>query len=148
MQAALGHWDEGARLLGAAMAIDPLFAGWHEILGNIRLREGRYAEAEAELRKTLQIGPTYGSGHYYLGQTLLFQGKLEDALTEMQQEAPDSGQDAGLASVYHAMGRKAESDRAYAQKDVEPYWIRGDRLLKILEADPRHQAFLKKMNLP
>jgi len=32
--------DEGARLIGAALAIDPLFAGWHEILGNIRFREG------------------------------------------------------------------------------------------------------------
>ena len=184
VQAALGQWDEGARLIGAAMAIDPLFAGWHELLGNIRFREGRYAEAGEELRKTLRISPTYGSGHYYLGQILLFQGKLEDALTEMQLEAPDSGRDSGLASVYHAMGRKAESDaalarvteeragdvafeiaqahayrgeaeqafawleRAYAQKDVELYWIKGDRLLKSLEGDPRYKAFLRRMNLP
>ncbi len=184
VQAALGQWDEGARLIGAAMAIDPLFAGWHELLGNIRLREGRYAEAGEELRKTLRISPTYGSGHYYLGQILLLQGKLEDALAEMEQEAPDSGQDAGLASVYHAMGRKTESDaalarvtnergddvafeiaqahayrgeadqafawldRAYAKKDVELYWIKGDRLLKSLEGEPRYKAFIKKMNLP
>ena len=102
----------------------------------------------------------------------------------MRQEAPDSGRDSGLASVYHAMGRKAESDaalarvtkerggdvafeiaqahayrgeadqafawldRAYDQKDVELYWIKGDRLLKSLEQDPRYKAFLRKMNLP
>jgi TolB-like protein len=184
VQSAIGRWDEGARLLGAALAIDPLFAGWHEILGNIRFREGRYSEAEAELRKTLQISPTYASGHYYLGQILMFEGKLEEALGEMQQEAPDSGRDSGLASVYHAMGRKADSDaalarvtkeragdvayeiaqahayrgeadqafawldRAYDQKDIELYWIKGDRLLKSLEQDPRYKAFLRKMNLP
>jgi TolB-like protein/Tfp pilus assembly protein PilF len=184
IQSALGKLDKGASLIRTAMAIDPLFAGWHEIFGNTRFREGRYAEAEAELRKTLQISPSYGSGHYYLGQMLLFQGKFEEALAEMQQEAPDSGRDSGLASVYHAMGRKTESDaalarvtkeragdvafeiaqahayrgeadqafawldRAYVQKDVELYWIKGDRLLKSLESDPRYKAFLKKMNLP
>jgi TolB-like protein/Flp pilus assembly protein TadD len=184
VQSALGRWDEGARRLGAAMAIDPLFAGWHEILGNTRFREDRYSEAEAELRKTLQISPTYASGHYYLGQILMLEGKLEEALREMQQEAPDSGRDSGLASVYHAMGRKADSDaalarvtkeragdvayeiaqahayrgeadqafawldRAYDQKDIELYWIKGDRLLKSLEGDPRYKAFLQKMKLP
>jgi TolB-like protein len=184
VQSALGRWEEGARLIRTALAIDPLFAGWHEIFGNVRFREGRYREAEAELRKTLQISPTYGSGHYYLGQILLFQGKFDEALAEMQQEAPDSGRDSGLASVYHAMGRNAESDaalarvtkerasdvafeiaqahayrgeadqafawldRAYVQKDIELYWIKGDRLLKSLEGDSRYRAFLKKMNLP
>jgi TolB-like protein len=115
VQAALGRWEEGAGLLRAAMAIDPLFSGWHELLGNIRLREGRYVEAEAELRKTLQISPTYASGHYYLGRILLAQNKLEAALSEMQQEQPDEGRDAGVAIVYHAMGRRAESDAALAR---------------------------------
>ena len=95
-----------------------------------------------------------------------------------------AGHDPGLASVYHAMGRKADSDaalarvtkeragdvayeiaqahayrgeadqafawldRAYDQKDVELYWIKGDRLLKSLEGDPRYKAFLQKMKLP
>jgi TolB-like protein len=181
---ALGHWDEAARLLNAALAIDPLFAGWHEVLGNTRYRTGRLAEAEAELRKTLEISPTYASGHYYLGQMLLAQGKLVPSLTEMQQEAQDSGRDTGLAIVYHAMHRKQESDmalarltkqrsdeaafeiaevyayradvdrafewldRAFRQKDIELYYIKGDPLLKNLENDARYKAFLKRMNLP
>jgi TolB-like protein/predicted Zn-dependent protease len=112
---ALGHWDEAARLLNAALAIDPLFAGWHEVLGNTRYRTGRLAEAEAELRKTLEISPTYASGHYYLGQMLLAQGKLVPALAEMQQEAQDSGRDTGIAIVYHAMHREHESDLVLAR---------------------------------
>jgi hypothetical protein len=39
-------------------------------------------------------------------------------------------------------------DRAYTQKDVELFWIKGDPLLKNLEPDLRYKAFMKKMNLP
>jgi hypothetical protein len=42
----------------------------------------------------------------------------------------------------------ARLDRAYAQKHVELYWIKGDWLLKSLEGDQRYKAFLRKMNLP
>jgi hypothetical protein len=39
-------------------------------------------------------------------------------------------------------------DRAYAQKDPTLYLVKGDRLLKNLEPDPRYKAFLHKMKLP
>ena len=39
-------------------------------------------------------------------------------------------------------------DRAYAQKDVGLYLVRGNLLLRNLVADPRYKAFLRKMNLP
>jgi TolB-like protein len=180
---ALGHSDEAAGIINSAFIVDPLFAAWHESLGNIRYRTGRLTEAEKELRETLEISPTYASGHFYLGQILLAQGKLDAALSEMQQEEPDAGRDTGLAIVYHAMGRRAESDtalgrltqeragdaafeiaqahayrgeidqafswlnRAYDQKDVELFLIKGDPLLKNLDGDPRYKAFLHKMNL-
>jgi TolB-like protein len=116
---ALGHADEAAAIINSAIIVDPLFAAWHESLGNIRYRTGRLAEAEAELRETLAISPSYASGHYYLGQILLAQGKLDAALSQMQQEAPDAGRDTGLAIVYHAMGRKADSDTALARLTKE-----------------------------
>ena len=34
------------------------------------------------------------------------------------------------------------------QKDPSLYLFKGDPLLKNLESDPRHKAFLRKMNLP
>jgi len=40
------------------------------------------------------------------------QGKLNQALASMQQERRYEGQLAGLALVYYAMGRKADSDAA------------------------------------
>jgi hypothetical protein len=39
-------------------------------------------------------------------------------------------------------------DRAYAQRDAGLSEMKGDPLLKTLEADPRYAAFLQKMRLP
>jgi TolB-like protein/DNA-binding winged helix-turn-helix (wHTH) protein/tetratricopeptide (TPR) repeat protein len=177
------RWDASARLLSASLVLDPLNAAWRETLGNIRYREGRLSEAETELRKVLELSPTYGAAHFYLGQILLAEGKREAALEEMPQEAPESGRDTGLAIIYHAIGRKGDSDaalarlttdrasdaayeiaeahafrgeideafawlnRAYQQKDVELFTIKGDPLLKTLEPDTRYKAFMRKMNL-
>ncbi len=177
------RWDESARLLSASIVLDPLNAAWVETLGNIRYREGRLSEAEAELRKVLQLSPTYGEAHFYLAQILLAEGKPEAALEEMPLEAPESGRDTGLAIIYHAIGRERDSDaalarlttdrasdaayeiaevyafrgeideafawlnRAYQQKDVELFTIKGDPLLKTLEPDTRYEGFMRKMNL-
>jgi TolB-like protein len=39
-------------------------------------------------------------------------------------------------------------ERAYQQRDIDLYFIKGDPLLKNLEGEPRYKAFLRKMNLP
>ena len=112
----LGRWDDSARYLEAALNLDPLFAGWHDLLSAVRYSTGRIGEAEAEVRRELQISPRYGGAHYWLGHVLLAQGKVEAALAEMGQEQPDSDRYAGLAMVYHTMGRRAESDAALARQ--------------------------------
>jgi TolB-like protein/Tfp pilus assembly protein PilF len=113
---ALGRWDESARLFETALTVDPLFPAWHQQLANVRCAKGNLLGAEVEQRKALQISPTLGGGHFTLGTVLLAQGKLDAALSEMQQEQPDSGRYAGLAVVYHALGRRAESDAALARQ--------------------------------
>jgi TolB-like protein len=112
LSAALGELDETARLTTEALALDPLNAGWHQVLGYIYYRTGRLTEAEAEMRKTLQISPTYVTGHYSLGLVLLDEGKLAQALAEIQQESADGNRDAALSMVYHSMRRRSESDAA------------------------------------
>ena len=115
IQAVVGHWDEAARLTTASIALDPLFAGWHDLLAIIRDRTGHLTEAEVERRRTLDISPTYERAHFDLGLTLLAEGKLDATLAEMQEETPDGGRDAGLAIIYNARGRRVDSDRALAQ---------------------------------
>jgi TolB-like protein len=180
----LDRLDEAAAFYNAALALDPLGAISHAGLGTISYRMGRIPEAEARLRSAIEVSPTFLWAHWTLGTVLLTAGKLDAALAQMQQSTSDGGADAGIALVYHAMKRKAESDaalvratnayaehsayvlaqvhayrgefeqalawldRAYRQKDVALYRVKGDPLLKNLEPDPRYKAFLRKMNLP
>jgi TolB-like protein/Flp pilus assembly protein TadD len=179
----LDRLDEAAAFYNAALALDPLGAISHAGLGTISYRRGRIPEAEARLRTAVEVSPTFLWAHWTLGAVLLAAGKLDAALAQMQQATSDGGADAGIALVYHAMKRNAESDaalvratnayaehwayvvarvhayrgeieqalawldRAYRQKDVELYRVKGDPLLKNLEPDPRYKAFLHKMNL-
>ena len=109
----LGQGDEATRLYTASLTLDPLFPAAHFLLGTVRSRTGQYAEAEVEYREVAKISPTWEAPHFYLGWTLLAEGRLEAALAEMQQYG--EGRDLGLAAVYYAMGRKAESDAALAR---------------------------------
>ena len=180
---ALDRLDEAAGFCNAAAALDPLGPVSRGEIGTICYRMGRLAEAEAEFRRALEISPTFIWAHWGLGAVLLAAGKLDAALSQMQQATPEGGGDAGLAVVYHAMNRKAESDaalarltnayaeqwsygvagvhayrgeidqafawldRAYRQKDVTLYRIKGDPLLGNLQTDARYRIFLRKMKL-
>jgi hypothetical protein len=73
------------------------------------------------------------------------------ALTRLETDyANDSAME--IAEVYAYRAKKSEAfrwlERAYAQKDVHLWSIKGDPLLRNLEADPRYGAFLRRMNLP
>ena len=110
----LGRWDESARLYETAISFDPLDPVWHSHLRRVWYLTGRLHEAEAEARKVLQISPTYDGGHSALGFVLVAQGKLDAALAEMQQESGEE-RGLGLVVVYHALGRRAESDAALSR---------------------------------
>ncbi len=180
---ALDRLDEAAGFCNAAAALDPLGPVSRGEIGTICYRTGRLAEAEVEFRRALEISPTFIWAHWGLGAVLLAAGKLDAALSQMQQATPAGGGDAGLAVVYHAMNRKAESDaalarltnayaeqwsygvaevhayrgeidqafawldRAYRQKDVTLYRIKGDPLLRNLQTDARYEIFLRRMKL-
>jgi hypothetical protein len=57
-----------------------------------------------------------------------------------------------IAEAYAYGGQKNPAftwlDRAFAQRDINLYYIKGDPLLKSLVSDARYKAFLRKMNLP
>jgi tetratricopeptide (TPR) repeat protein len=112
---ALGRWDDGVRQSKAALVLDPLDANSFEALGTIQWGLGHLTESEVALRRTLDIRPTYVWGHYYLGRLLLARGDHAAAALEMQHETTDEGRQAGLAMVYFALGRKADSDAALAR---------------------------------
>src|SRR5882757_3336717 len=181
---AIGRWDEALQQLNTALSQDPMDPPSLFILAEIQMRRGNLTEAEAAIRRALDIRPTQAYAHVILGLIMLAKGDRDAALLAMQKETTEDGRLGGLAVVYYALGKKAESDaalaglikkyvdsgalgiaevysfrgqveeamhwleRAYVQKDSGLYAMKGDPLLKNLEADPRYKTFLKKMNLP
>jgi adenylate cyclase len=124
----LGRWVEAERLFRNALSVNPLDSDNRTELGVTLYVAGDLAEAEAELRRVLEIRPSYVTAHYCLAVILLARGKALAALQEIEQEAVEGGQLSGLATVYYALGRKAESDAALsrAERDVAtqgPYLI-------------------------
>jgi len=110
-----GHWDEALKLVNASLTQDPLNPSGYFVLYQVQLRRGRFAEAEAAIRRTLAISPTFSRAHFYLGRVLLARNQPQAALTEMQKEGDDATRLGGSAMAYFALRRKADSDVALAQ---------------------------------
>ncbi len=110
----LGRWDDALRQIEAAQAQDPLEPSSFSIRSSIQERRGHLSEAEAAMRRALDIRPNYAHGHYNLGLLSLERGDRDGALREMQVESIDDRRRQGLALVYFALGKKAESDAALA----------------------------------
>jgi tetratricopeptide (TPR) repeat protein len=112
---AFGRWEEALVQIKSALARDPLDAKTWFDLGEIQFRRGHLAEAEAAARRALEIRPTFPWAHWLIGLVKLWRGEREGALLEMQKEPTDDGRQIGLGMVYHALGRRADSDAAIAR---------------------------------
>jgi len=114
-----GLWSEATYFIEAAGALDPLNPRTGEVAGLVYLHAGRFAEAEASLRRSLQVSPTYVRDHLYLADALVLEGRPQEALTEAPQETAPGGRDAGLAIAYHALHRDPEAQAALTRLKAE-----------------------------
>lgn len=132
-----GRLDDALRLVKASLSSDPLNPNTYQTQCLWLYFSGDLAGAENAARRSIELSPQGTYAHYLLGQILLARGDRQGALAAMQAEAPDGGKDAGLAIVYHALGRKAESDAALARHArnygdawpysvAQPYGFRGE----------------------
>ncbi len=108
----LNRSDQVIALGEYVVAHDPLNTLAHSALGGAYARAGRFEESTASLRASLRLSPTRGLAHYTLCIILLQKGDLPGALAEIQKEPGESWRLDGSAMIYHAMGKKAESDAA------------------------------------
>jgi tetratricopeptide (TPR) repeat protein len=81
--AATGDLDEAADCFVRAAWGTKDFALPHYNLGNVRQRQGRYAEAIAAFREAIRIQPRHVSAHTNLGTALLDEGRVEEALIHL-----------------------------------------------------------------
>jgi TolB-like protein len=130
--------------------ISPTFDGGHVFLGTALLLEGKadaaLPEVRLETRRSWQLAGLALTYH-----ALLRPADADAALVRLEAEhANDAAMQ--IAEVYAYRARKPEAfrwlERAYVQKDVSLWSIKGDPLLKNLEGDPHYRAFLRRMNLP
>jgi TolB-like protein/Flp pilus assembly protein TadD len=112
--AALGRLDEALALDAAVVRRDPLNLSARFNLGMDQRQAGRLDDAIASFRTVLSLAPGRSGTHAQLGNALLLKGDAQGALAEIEQETAESWKMFGLPMVYHALGRKADSDTALA----------------------------------
>ena len=83
------------------------------LLGTVRLRQQRYAEAEALFRRVVQLEPHSVEGRKNLGLTLLAENKVDEAAEVLQALAADAPGDyelkVKLAALYVGVGKFTEA---------------------------------------
>jgi TolB-like protein/DNA-binding winged helix-turn-helix (wHTH) protein len=125
---ALGRYAAARRLIKESIVYDPLSAASYQQLYYAEVFSGHLMEGEAAARRMIEIAPAYDWGHMQHGLTLLLLGDREAALAEMTRDSNPMARAEGLAMVYHALGRKDESNAALKKllaegSDTLPYVI-------------------------
>jgi len=111
----LGRFEEALELVRRSIALDPLNAATRESLAQVCWAMGREEEAEANFKKALELNPGLPGDHEWLGLVYLTQGRVQDAPLEIEREPMAALRLQGQAVVYHALGRKKESDSALSE---------------------------------
>jgi TolB-like protein len=146
----MGRTAEAEHTFRRMLDISPTFEEGHFCLGTALLLEGSADAALLEMRmETRRAWQLAGLALTY--QALLRPSDADAALERLESEFANNSA-MQIAEVYAYRSRKSDAfkwlERAYAQKDVHLWSIKGDPLLKNLEGDARYGAFLRKMNLP
>lgn len=110
----LGHFDEALRLSKVALELDPLNPETSMNLARILFWSEKYEESRQACYRTLELNPGMTTINLNVCWNFLMQGRLDEALEAIQGERPSGYRECGLAMVYHAMGKKKESDEALA----------------------------------
>jgi TolB-like protein/DNA-binding winged helix-turn-helix (wHTH) protein/Flp pilus assembly protein TadD len=115
LASSLGRLDTSVALGQFVTARDPVNPTGHLNLGYDYFNAGRLDEAIASLRTALTLSPDHAVAQYGIAVALLMKGESTAALAAMQKESSAYWRSVGLPMVYHALGRKAESDAALAE---------------------------------
>jgi TolB-like protein/predicted Zn-dependent protease len=146
----LGRFAEAESVFRRAREISPTYVEIHHDLGTVLLLQGKPDAALREMERETPLGGR-SAGLAIVYHALHRDAEGDAELSKLESE--HSGDMAMWIAEAHAFrGEKDIAlswlDRAYAQKDIFLWLIKGDPLFRNLEGDPRYKAFLKKMNLP
>ncbi|MBT8055762.1 MAG: tetratricopeptide repeat protein [Gammaproteobacteria bacterium] len=111
----LGRVEQSISLQQYLLARDPLNIRTLCNLGQLYVFSGRPDEALPLFRTALKLRPGHMITHYLLGMALLQKRDPQAALAAVQRESREPFRLLGLVMIYHALGRKNESDDALAE---------------------------------
>jgi TolB-like protein/tetratricopeptide (TPR) repeat protein len=127
----LGRMELAIALAEYVVSRDPVNVDAYDSLGHAYRYSGRLDDSVAAFRNVLSLAPDAGWERTALGNVLLQKGDAQAALAEYQKEPIEVFRLGGLAAAYHALGRKDESDAAFAElrkkyPDAKPFMIAVD----------------------
>jgi TolB-like protein/Flp pilus assembly protein TadD len=146
----MGRIPEAEARLRAAIEVSPSFLWAHWTLGTVLLAAGKLDAALAQMQQADSDGGA-DAGIALVYHAMKRKAASDAALVRATNAYAEHW--AYVVAQVHAYRGEIEQafawlDRAYRQKDVALYRVKGDPLLKNLEPDPRYKALLRKMNLP
>jgi eukaryotic-like serine/threonine-protein kinase len=107
-----GHVAEALEQYERVIELNPLDALSLEAISAALCASDRLPECLQYRLKLQQLHPDYGGVNSSVGMARLYLGQLAEALDNMEMEPEEDRRLAGLAAVYTAMGRRAESEAA------------------------------------
>jgi tetratricopeptide (TPR) repeat protein len=145
----MGRYNEAASALKKSLELNLEFPVARAYLGRVYLMQARQQEALATMdQEPDPAWRLYGLAlaNHALGREAESDVALAALIGKHQGEFAYQ-----IAQVYAYRGDADRAfewlERAYSQRDGGLSEVKGDPLLKSLERDPRHSAFMKKMNL-
>jgi len=112
MALVFGHIDEAVQQYERAIELNPLDPIALRALGVALCASDRLQECLQYRLKLQQLHPELRGINAFVGEARLLLGQLPEALDAMQKEPEEDVRLAGLAMIYSAMGKHAESDAA------------------------------------
>ena len=145
-----GRLDEAEAALRMVLKLDSEYPIAHTFLGRILLARANPTAALQEMERETE--PRWRRYGLALAYHALGREKESDAALAEGLEKDKDTLGFQIAEFYAFRGEADKAfewlERAYANRDGGLSSMKGDPLLKNLEADPRYRAFLKKMRLP
>ncbi len=146
----LGRHEDAISQVHKAFDMVKDFPPGYFVLGETYLAMGKEDLAIEAHQKLATLAPPWG---WFLGYTYALTGHRDEALKILNQleKTELSGWNAlGLAVLYGALGMFDEAFKwiAYEPHHVWIPWVAVMPMWKPLYSDPRHAAYVKKLNLP
>jgi predicted Zn-dependent protease len=107
-----GQLADAQHYLDEGMRREPDSALGHFLLGSLDIKIGRFQQAEAALRQTIQLSPTMAQARLQLMNLMLQQGRNADAVSELQQFVttfPDSPYASKARELLHRLETPASA---------------------------------------